>query len=288
MLDKPYIERYLLTKIPESSIVSLISREGIRQMESLGTLGEGITPRADSLRAVGVRVHFDGLKAVDGIDLELRKGEVLGLIGPNGAGKTTVVNAMSGFQALSAGHVWLRADDVTHWTPQRRSRAGLARSFQAARLFPRLTVMENVEVALVGAGQSRTSARSCARDALKQAELTEFTAQYAQDLPQGVLQRIGVVRALAPGPDFLLLDEPAGGLNEEEGAALASWLRGRVTELNIGLMVIDHDMAVIMRLCDRIHVLDHGTTLAIGTPDEVRQNQAVRAAYLGSDRSSPC
>ncbi len=245
------------------------------QSETAAANGDGL------LEARDLKVHFGGVRAVDGVGLALRKGEILGLIGPNGAGKTTLVNALSGFQKPTAGTVLLDGTDVTGWRPHRLARRGLARTFQSVRLFPDLTVLENVELGGVGVGMRRPAARRWARDLLERLRLADKAALYATGLPHGLERRLGIIRALAAKPAFLLLDEPAAGLNEQESDELVASLSLIRDDFSCALMVIEHDMRVIMRLCERIQVLDHGKTISIGTPGEVRQDPAVLIAYLG-------
>ena len=237
--------------------------------------------RAELLEARGLKVHFGGVHAVDGVDLVLRKGEILGLIGPNGAGKTTLVNALSGFQKPSAGTVLLNGADVTGWQPARLARKGLARTFQSVRLFPDLSVLENVELGGVGVGMRRTAARRWARELLERLGLADRAHLYGAGLPHGLERRLGIVRALAARPSFLLLDEPAAGLNERESDELVGALTLIRDDFSCALVVIEHDMRLIMRLCERIQVLDYGKTISIGTPDEVRRDPGVLTAYLG-------
>jgi branched-chain amino acid transport system ATP-binding protein len=239
------------------------------------------------LEARALAVHFEGVKAVDGVDLTLSRGEILGLIGPNGAGKTTLVNALTGFQRLTAGSVDIDGVDATGWSSNRLTRAGVARTFQAVRLFPRLTVLENVEAGGVGVGLGRRAAREAAAELLVRHGLARRAHDPASGLPHGEERRLGIVRALASRPRYLLLDEPAAGLNEVEADGLVEAL-GRIRDdLDCGLMVIEHDMRVIMRLCERIQVLDYGRTISIGTPHEVRRDPAVLTAYLGRRRERP-
>jgi branched-chain amino acid transport system ATP-binding protein len=233
------------------------------------------------LEARGLKVHFGGVRAVDGVDLVLSKGEILGLIGPNGAGKTTLVNALSGFQKPTAGTVALSGDDVTGWAPPRLARRGLTRTFQSVRLFPGLTVLENVELGGVGVGMRRAAARRWARELLARLRLDHLADRWADGLPHGLERRLGIVRALAAKPRFLLLDEPAAGLNEQESDELVASLTLIRDDFECALVVIEHDMRLIMRLCERIQVLDYGKTISIGTPAEVRRDPAVLTAYLG-------
>jgi branched-chain amino acid transport system ATP-binding protein len=241
----------------------------------------GSTEGAHLLEARDLRVHFGGVHAVDGVDLDLRRGEILGLIGPNGAGKTTLVNALSGFQKPTGGRVRLNGTDVTGWSPHRLARRGLTRTFQSVRLFPGLTVLENVELGGVGVGLRRPTARRAARELLGRLGFADRADQLATGLPHGLERRLGIVRALAARPSFLLLDEPAAGLNERESDELVQTLTLIRDDFSCALVVIEHDMRVIMRLCERIQVLDYGKTISLGTPAEVRRDPAVLTAYLG-------
>lgn len=235
----------------------------------------------DVLRAFDLSVHFGGLKAVDAVNFTLKRGEILGLIGPNGAGKTTLVNALTGFQKVVSGQVRLTDKDITGWSPQRRARGGVVRSFQGVRLFPRLTVLENVEAGALGMGTVRADARVRALSLLHDFDLTAYGDKVASALPHGVERRIGVMRALSAEPQFLLLDEPAAGLNERETDELAALLMRIKEQFECALCIVEHDMRFIMNLCERIHVLSWGKTLAVGSPREVRTNEAVVEAYLG-------
>ncbi len=241
----------------------------------------GDTAQSEVLAARGVYVSFEGLTALDNVDIELRRGEILGLIGPNGAGKTTLVNVVSGFQRPDRGAVSLDSHDVTAWPPHRIGRAGLVRTFQAARLFGELSVLENVEIGGLGVGHSRRDARKKAHSILEWLEIGEHAAVPADSLPFGVERRIGIARALAMEPRFLLMDEPAAGLNERETDALVDTISRIRDEFSCGVLVIEHNMRLIMKLCERIQVLDQGATIATGLPEEVQANSRVRQAYLG-------
>ena len=237
------------------------------------------------LEAHDLRVRFAGVKAVDGVDLVLRTGEILGLIGPNGAGKTTVVNALSGFQRPTSGTVQVGGRDVTGSPPHRLARVGLGRSFQGMRLFANMTVLENVELGGVGVGIARHLARAYALELLERLGLADKTDLQARVLPFGDERRLGIARALAMRPRFLLLDEPGAGLNEVESEELMGVITAIRNDLDCGLLVIEHDMRLIMGVCERIQVLDHGRTISSGTPAEIQADPAVVAAYLGTRRS---
>ena len=224
---------------------------------------------------------FEGVHALRDVTLELRRGEIVGLIGPNGAGKSTLVNVLSGFDRPSSGTIELEGRDVTRWRPSRRGRAGLARTFQHSHAFRSLSVRENVEVAALGAGLSSGAARERADELLGALGLAGNAEAPAAALAQGDERRLGVARALATNPRFVLLDEPAAGLPEAETPGLAEAVRSVRDEQDAGVLLIDHNMGLIMEICDRIHVLDQGRTLAEGTPAEVRGNLDVAAAYLG-------
>ncbi|HWE83285.1 MAG TPA: ABC transporter ATP-binding protein [Gaiellaceae bacterium] len=234
-----------------------------------------------SLRALGVSRSFQGLQALQDVDLDLGPDEVVGLIGPNGAGKTTLVNLLTGFDLPSSGRIELGDREITRWPPHRRGRAGLARTFQHGRLFRELTVRENVEVAALGVGASPGEARRRAAELLDLLGLAERAHQRAAVLPHGDERRLGVARALALRPRFVLMDEPAAGLHEGEIPAFAAVVRSVRDEFGAGVLLIDHNVALIMEVCDRVHVLDRGCTLAQGTPAEIRANPEVATAYLG-------
>jgi branched-chain amino acid transport system ATP-binding protein len=238
-----------------------------------------------SLRASSVSRSFAGVEALRDVSLTLRPGEVLGLIGPNGAGKSTLVNVLSGFDRPSRGHVMLEERDVTRWSPHRRGRHGLSRTFQHSHAFRGLTVRENVEVSALGVGASGRTAARRADELLALLGLAEYADRPASDLPHGDERRLGVARALATEPRFVLMDEPAAGLPEAEVPRFATAVI-TVRERGAGVLLVDHNVALVLEVCERIHVLDQGATLAEGTPDEIRADLGVAAAYLGESAAA--
>jgi branched-chain amino acid transport system ATP-binding protein len=235
-----------------------------------------------TLRAADITVHFGGITALSNVELVLNPGEILGLIGPNGAGKTTLVNVLSGFQRPHSGNIIISGDTATRHTSHHFARAGVARTFQAVRLFRGMTVAENVEVSCVSAGMSRPAARKRALELLDWIGLAEHGHRLASTLNYGDERRVGVIRALALKPAFLLLDEPAAGLNASEADELRA-LIGRIqASFGCAVLLIEHNVGLVMKLCHRIHVLESGRTIAVGTPAEVQAEARVREAYLGS------
>ena len=234
-----------------------------------------------ALRATTVSRSFAGVDALHDVTLELERGEVLGLIGPNGAGKTTLVNVMTGFDRPTSGSVELEGREITSWTSHRRGRAGLARTFQHSHSFGSLSARENVEVSALGAGVGPRAARRRAAELLRLLGISELANTRASALAHGDERKLEVARALAIEPRYVLMDEPAAGLPEAEIPDFANVLRTVRDEREAGILLIDHNMALVMEVCDRIHVLDQGRTLAEGTPDAVRGNLDVTAAYLG-------
>ena len=236
----------------------------------------------DSLRTIDVSVEFSGLHALEGVSLSVEPGEILGLIGPNGSGKTTLVNAITGQVPMAAGRVLCGAEDITGLSPREVSLRGVARSFQVVRLFNNLTVAENVEAAALAHGAGRRAARDKARMLLAEFGLEARAEDLAVGLSYGDKRRVEIARALAADPTFLLLDEPAAGMNEGETTGLLSILEGLPQARGLSLLIIDHDMGLIMRLCGRLHVLASGRTIAEGDKDSVRSNPVVIEAYLGT------
>ena len=239
-------------------------------------------PAKGALRAEGISLAFAGLQVLKEIDLSFEPGEALGLIGPNGAGKTTLVNVLSGFQAPDSGTVTLDAVDVTGRPPTRLAHDGLGRTFQAALPFPDLSCLESVAVGALGIGVGRRQAVAVAVDVLGRLNLLEQAALPAGSLPPGSQRLLGIARALAIQPRYLLLDEPAAGLNEAECEELVAILRDVLADFGCGILLIEHDMSIVMPLCSRVQVLDDGMTLRTGTPEEVQADSSVVESYLGS------
>ena len=221
------------------------------------------------------------MRALQEVTLELHRHEVVGLVGPNGAGKSTLVNVLTGFDLPTSGAVELRNREITGWSAHRRARSGLTRTFQHSRSFRGLSVRENVEVAALGVGVRAREARRRAQELLERLRLTELADVRAGSLSQGDERRLGVARALVTEPAFVLMDEPAAGLPEAEVPEFADVVRSVRDDHRAGVLLIDHNMALVMGVCDRIHVLDQGRTLAAGTPEEIRGDLNVAAAYLG-------
>ena len=244
---------------------------------------DGSGSRESALVAEEVRVHYDGIRAVDGVDLSLPEREIIGLIGPNGAGKTTLLNAISGFVPLTTGRIVIRGEDVSALPAHKLLGHGLVRTFQEVATFPALSVFENIELGALGAGMSRRKARARSTELLEIFGLEAWAEHPASVLPHGQERRLGIARAVAGGPRFLLLDEPAAGLDDDESVVLADTIASIRDEYGCGVLLVEHDMRVIFRVCEAIQVLDFGKTMAFGSPEEIRTNHEVIAAYLGAE-----
>jgi len=258
-----------------------------------GCAGAGLL----DVRDLGIR--FGGVVALDGYGLELAEGELLGLIGPNGAGKTTVFNLLSGVLRPTAGRIVFKGHDLTGAPAQRFARLGIARTFQNIRLFRELSVRENVMAALHmrhGAGFAATllglpALHRAEREITQRADrclatlgLEALAGMRAGDLAYGDQRRVEIARALASEPSLLLLDEPAAGMNPHEMAELVGLIGRLHRELGLTIILVEHDMKVVMGVCRRIQVLDRGQVIALGRPEEVQNDPAVIASYLGTRR----
>lgn len=246
-----------------------------------------------------VVVRFGGLAALAGVSLEVPPASLVGLVGPNGAGKSTLFGVCSGLQRPTSGRVVFAGRDVTSASPQARARLGLARTFQEPQMFLGLTVRQHLSLAY-RASKNRSSlwkdmfnGSSLRRPPADEADrvgrlvemlaLTEVVDRPVDELPLGTTRLVEVGRALAARPSLVLLDEPLSGLDAREAARLAAALRRAVLEEHIALLLVEHDVPMVMDLCSRLFVLDFGLRIADGTPEQIRQDRAVKAAYLGED-----
>ncbi len=257
---------------------------------------------SDILRIEKLTRNFGGLAAVSNVDLRLAEGELVGLIGPNGAGKTTVFNLLTGVYPPSSGTITFTRDgnelSLGGRKPNVVCRAGVGRTFQNIRLFKDLTVLENVAIALqqnhrysLAASFFRLPPFARTEEEVRQESLALLTLmgladsadEQARNLPYGDQRHLEIARALATRPTLLLLDEPAAGMNPAETAELTGLISRLRTEFGLTILLIEHDMSLVMRICERIYVLDHGVVIASGTPGEVRANPRVIEAYLGEE-----
>jgi branched-chain amino acid transport system ATP-binding protein len=245
------------------------------------------------LNVDALRVTYGGVKAVDDVDLSVEAGTVVGLIGPNGAGKTSTIDALTGYHPPSSGTVTFDGDDITRMRPHLRARRGLARTWQSVELFDDLTVEENLQVASQRMGvlkalrdlllPIREQSREDVDWALELCGLGDVADRRPTELSHGRRKLVGVARALAQRPRLVLMDEPAAGLDTDESVELGRHLRA-LPEAGVTVLLVDHDMGLVLSVCDEVVVLDFGRVIARGTPEQIRNDEAVVAAYLGGHR----
>lgn len=248
------------------------------------------------LHTADATMRFSGLVAVNSLNIEVNKGEIVSLIGPNGAGKTTAFNMITGVYTPTSGDIFLGDDKITGRRPDKIAAIGVARTFQNIRLFKNLSVLENVLVAchlrvksgilanmfhLPKSRQEEKEIQATAAELLKRTGLYELKDDISSSLPYGMQRRLEIARALATRPHLLLLDEPAAGMNPKESSDLTGFIKSIRDEYNLTVLLIEHHMQVVMDISDRIYVLDYGNTIAKGTPQEIQKNPDVIKAYLG-------
>lgn len=239
------------------------------------------------LSAEAVSVAFAGLKALSAVDLRVEPGRIVGLIGPNGAGKTTLVNVLTGFQALSEGAVRLGDTSLAGLKPFQVRRRGVARTFQGGRLFRDLPVIDNLEVTGVGLGLSRRQAVAEAEAMLHWMGIADLKNRIAGTLPYTDERRVAIGRALMGRPAFVLLDEPAAGMSGPEAADLSALIRRIAADLGCGVLLIEHNVGLVLGLCEHIVVLDSGAVIEEGPPAAIRASERVRHAYMGTAADAP-
>ena len=233
------------------------------------------------LRLDSISKKFGGVKAVSQVSLELSDGDVLGLIGPNGAGKSTLINLITGLLTPDEGQIYLSNLNITSKKPFERARLGLARTFQNLRIYPNLSVGQNIEVASISSNYSSRTMNFDLDKIINIFDLDDKIDLASEELSYGHLRRLEIVRALALNPLVLLLDEPAAGMNENETKELSNSLKWVQNNIACAIMVIDHDLKFIMGVCDKITVMNMGEVIASGKPNEISNNKRVKEAYIG-------
>lgn len=244
--------------------------------------------------------NFGGLAALSGVSLSLSAGEVFSLIGPNGAGKTTLLNIVSGYYALTAGEITMGGQNITKYPVHKRAELGLQRTFQDLQIFFNMSALENVMAGfyrlqkvsifstLIGLKQVKAhnrDAKTRAIGLMKRVGLDNWISAESESMPFGALKRLEIARALAAEPKIILLDEPAAGLNPSETEEINTLIR-EIADAGTAIILVSHDMKMVMNISNRILVLNHGMTLALGNPTEIRSNPEVLEAYLGSDKTT--
>ena len=245
-------------------------------------------------------ISFGGLRAVDDFSITIEKGQLYGLIGPNGAGKTTIFNLLTGVYKPNMGTIHLDGMNITGKKTMEINRAGVARTFQNIRLFSELSVLDNVKIAfnmhinyslpqaIFRVKRYFSEEDTVTREALELLKLFHLDAHandLAKNLPYGAQRRLEIARALATKPKLLLLDEPAAGMNPQETKELMEMIQWLRDNFKIAILLIEHDMGLVMGVCERLYVLEYGFCIATGTPEEIKQNKAVIKAYLGGEGS---
>ena len=233
------------------------------------------------LRLDSISKKFGGVKAVSQVSLELSDGDVLGLIGPNGAGKSTLINLITGLLTPDEGQIYLSNLNITSKKPFERARLGLARTFQNLRIYPNLSVGQNIEVASISSNYSSRTMNFDLDKIINIFDLDDKIDLASEELSYGQLRRLEIVRALALNPLVLLLDEPAAGMNENETKELSNSLKWVQNNIACAIIVIDHDLKFIMGVCDKITVMNMGEVIASGKPNEISNNKRVKEAYIG-------
>jgi branched-chain amino acid transport system ATP-binding protein len=239
--------------------------------------------KEEILLGENIAVTFEGLQAIAGVTMPITRGEIHGLIGPNGAGKTTFINVLTGFQVPTEGTVRLGREDLTGRRPEDFAKHGIARTFQNVRLYRGLSVAENLEIHAIAAGRGMRKARERSRELLDWIGLGRRFDDRADLLPYSEERRVGIARALASGPRFLLMDEPAAGMTDSECDTLVALILEIPKRYGCGILIIEHNMRVVMDSCSYIFVIDFGRKIAEGKPLEIQSNADVRNAYLGWD-----
>jgi len=267
-------------------------------LEAVALEGRG---SMEILRIEDLQMHFGGLRALDGVSIDVVEGEIAAIIGPNGAGKTTVFNCISKFYKPTGGKVFFKGRDITPLPPHKVAALGIARTFQNLEIFPGMTALENILTGAhraIGTGvfsgfllgknsRQEKRAKERALDMLDFLGIASAEEKIASGLPYGFRKLLEIARALLSGPSLLLLDEPAAGMNEREKAEVAKIIMDIRDELGVTVLLVEHDMNLVMQVARRITVLDYGKVIASGSPEEIRSHPRVIGAYLGAEEGRP-